>query len=73
VLDLETMAEDDIPLSRPHEQVALSPDGRLAYLTGGYSFANAGWDGISVVDLQRRSVAELTVPDRPLDIVVVPL
>ncbi|MDQ2998429.1 MAG: hypothetical protein M3R61_15450, partial [Chloroflexota bacterium] len=73
VLDLETMAEDNIPLSRPHEQVALSPDGRLAYVTGGHSFANAGWDGISVVDLQQRSVTELAVPDRPLAIVVVSL
>jgi YVTN family beta-propeller protein len=73
VLDLATMAEDDIPLSRPHEQVALSPDGRLAYVTGGHSFANAGWDGLSVVDLLRRSVTELAVPARPLDIKVLPL
>jgi YVTN family beta-propeller protein len=70
LLDLSTMDEVDIPLSRPHEQVALSPDGRLAYVTGGHSFANGGWDGLSVVDLARRSVTELPVPDRPLDIVV---
>jgi len=70
LLDLATMGEVDIPLSRPHEQVALSPDGRLAYVTGGHSFANGGWDGLSVVDLERRSVIELPVPDRPLDIVV---
>jgi YVTN family beta-propeller protein len=73
VLDLVTMAEDHIPLSRPHEQVVLSPDGRLAYVTGGHSFANGGWDGISVVDLQQRRVTEHPVPDRPLDIVVVRL
>jgi YVTN family beta-propeller protein len=70
VLHLATMAEDDIPLSRPHEQVAFSPDGRLAYVTGGYSFGNGGWDGISVVDIQRHSVTELAVPDRPLDIAI---
>jgi YVTN family beta-propeller protein len=70
VVDLVTMAEDDIPLSRPHEQVAISPDGRLAYVTGGHTFGNQGWDGISVVDFQRHSVAELAVPDRPLDIAI---
>jgi YVTN family beta-propeller protein len=70
VLDLATMTEEDIPLSRPHEQVALSPDGRLAYVTGGHSFANGGWDGLSAIDLERRSVTELAVPERPLDIVV---
>jgi YVTN family beta-propeller protein len=71
ILNLATMAEDQIPLSRPHEQVAFSPDGRLAYITGGHSFANGGWDGLSVVDLQQRSVTELPVPSRPLDIIVV--
>ena len=72
VLDLATMVEESIPLSRPHEQVALSPDGQLAYVTGGHSFGNAGWDGVSVVDLQRRSVTELAVPERPLDIQIFP-
>jgi DNA-binding beta-propeller fold protein YncE len=72
VLDLETMVEESIPLSRPHEQVAISPDGQLAYVTGGHSFGNAGWDGVSVVDLQRRSVTELAVPERPLDIQIFP-
>jgi len=72
VLDLATMAEDDIPLSRPHEQVALSPDGRMAYVTGGHTFGNAGWDGISVVNLDQRSVTELVVPDRPLGIQILP-
>jgi YVTN family beta-propeller protein len=70
LLDLSTMDEIDIPLTRPHEQVALSPDGRLAYVTGGHSFANGGWDGLSVVDLERLSVTELPVPDRPLDIAI---
>jgi hypothetical protein len=60
-------------MSRLHEQVALSPDGRLAYITGGHTFSNAGWDGVSVVDLQRRSVTDLAVPDRPLDIQILPL
>ncbi len=72
VLDLETQDESDIPLQRPHEDVVLSPDGRFAYLTGGFTFANGGWDGLSIVDLQRKTVTELPVPDRPLAIVVLP-
>jgi hypothetical protein len=70
MLDLDTLAEESIALARPHERVAISPDGRWAYLTGGYTFAGGGWDGLTIVDLQRRTVVELPVPDRPLDIVV---
>ena len=70
MLDLETQEEDHIPLQRPHEQVALSPDGRLAYLTGGFTFSDGGWDGLTIVDLQQETVTELPVPDRPLDIAV---
>ena len=72
ILDLETQDEDHIPLQRPHEQVALSPDGDVAYLTGGFTFANGGWDGIAIVDLRQETVTELPVPDRPLDIAVLP-
>jgi DNA-binding beta-propeller fold protein YncE len=70
IVDLASASEEHLPLSRPHEQVAVSHDGRWAYLTGGYSFANGGWDGLTVVDLQQRTTRELPVPDRPLDIVV---
>jgi YVTN family beta-propeller protein len=72
LLDLATLAEDEIALNRPHERVALSPDGRFAYLTGGYTFANQGWDGITVAELEQRTTREIAVPDRPLDIVVLP-
>jgi YVTN family beta-propeller protein len=71
VIDLETGEETIIPLARPHESVALSPDERTAYLTGGYTFANGGWDGITIVDLASGSNTEMEVPDRPLDIAVV--
>jgi YVTN family beta-propeller protein len=71
ILDLTRMAEEHIALSRPHEKVALSSDGCLAYVTGGHTFANGGWDGLSVVDLQQHSVTEIPVPDRPLDIAIV--
>ena len=69
-IDLATMTEAHVPLARPHERLALSPDGRHAYLAGGYSFADGGWDGITVVDLATRSVAALPVPARPLDVLV---
>jgi hypothetical protein len=48
--------------------VAVSPDGRWAYLTGGYLLG--GWDGLTIVDLQARTTRELPVPDRPQDIAV---
>ncbi|MBI3964125.1 MAG: hypothetical protein HY329_00700 [Chloroflexi bacterium] len=69
-VDLDHGREEILPLARPHESVALSPDGRRAFLTGGYLFADGGWDGITVVDLQTRSVGEIAVPDRPLDVAV---
>ena len=34
-IDLATLAESHVPLARPHERLALSPDGRHAYLAGG--------------------------------------
>jgi YVTN family beta-propeller protein len=71
ILDLASMVEQHIALSRPHEQVALSPDGCLAYVTGGHTFANGGWDGLSIVDLRRHTVTEIAVPDRPLAIAIV--
>jgi YVTN family beta-propeller protein len=71
ILDLTRMLEEHIALSRPHEQVALSPDGCLAYATGGHTFADGGWDGLSVVDLQQHTVTEIPVPDGPLDIAIV--
>jgi hypothetical protein len=72
-LDLSTGAEKHLPLRRSHERVAVSADGRWAYLTGGYTFADAGWDGLTVVDLWQQTIAaEVAVPERPLDIVALP-
>jgi DNA-binding beta-propeller fold protein YncE len=70
ILDLATGSERILPLTRPHEKVAVSPDGRTAYLTGGYSFANGGWDGITVIDLATGATREIAVPGLPLDVVV---
>jgi len=70
ILDIEKSTETHIPLTKPHENVVVSPDGRYAYVTGGYTFAGGGWDGITVVDLETRALREFSVPSRPLDIVV---
>ncbi len=72
ILDLATMIEDVIPLAHAHEDVVVSPDGRMAYVTGGHTFGGGGWDGVSVVDLQARTVRTIDVPDRPLAIVLLP-
>jgi YVTN family beta-propeller protein len=69
VFDTQTGRETILPLPRPHERVAVSPDGRQAYLTGGY-LLNGGWDGLTIVDLQTRKMRELNVPDSPQDIVI---
>jgi DNA-binding beta-propeller fold protein YncE len=69
-MNLRTGEQQLIPLARPHERVAFSPDERLAYLTGGYSFAGGGWNGITIVDLSNFSTREVAVGARPLDIVV---
>jgi len=71
ILDLDTGAEEIVPLARPHEQVAVSRDGRRAFLTGGY-LLTGGWDGLTVVDLETRATREVAVPDGPLDIALLP-
>jgi Glycine transporter len=73
ILDLSTTADKHLPLARPHERVAVSSDGHWGYLSGGYTFADGGWDGLTVIDLWQDTIAaELPVPDRPLDIVALP-
>lgn len=71
IFDLATGAEEIVPLVRPHEQVALSRDGRRAYLTGGY-LLTGGWDGLTVVDLETRATREVAVPGGPLDVALLP-
>jgi DNA-binding beta-propeller fold protein YncE len=70
VMELPTARQTIVPLDRPHERVAFSPDERFAYLTGGYSFAGGGWDGITVVDLQEQTATEIEVGKWPLDLLV---
>jgi YVTN family beta-propeller protein len=67
--DTHTKSEIVLKLARPHERMAVSPDGRWAYLTGGY-LLSGGFDGLTIVDLQSQTTSELAVPNRPLDIVI---
>ncbi|WP_411103981.1 YncE family protein [Streptomyces sp. cmx-4-9] len=62
-------AERVYPLDGPHEDVAVSPDGRTAYVTGGYT-REGHWNGISVVDLGTGAVRRLPAGTRPLGIAV---
>lgn len=68
VLDVGTYAERIFPLDRVHQMVAASADGRYAYLTGGVTYADTGWDGMTVVDLVSGDVRDFEVPDYPLDV-----
>lgn len=72
IYEWTTGTEIFVPLARAHEHVAVSLDGRWGYITGGHSFANGGWDGITVVDLVDLTLREIPIPNRPLDIVVIP-
>ncbi|MFF1510207.1 YncE family protein [Streptomyces sp. NPDC058326] len=57
------------PLEGPHESVAVSEDGRTAYVTGGFT-RDGYWDGLSVVDLDSGDTRRLAAGSRPLGIVV---
>lgn len=68
MLDIATYAEKIIPLARMHQMVASSADGRYAYLTGGVTYADTGWNGMTVVDLASGAVRDFEIPDYPLDV-----
>ncbi|GGT56708.1 lipoprotein [Streptomyces kurssanovii] len=58
-----------IPLDGPHEDVAVSADGRTAYVSGGFT-RDGYWNGLSIVDIATGDVTRLPVGVRPLGIVV---
>ncbi|MEV6581884.1 hypothetical protein AB0M92_27390 [Streptomyces sp. NPDC051582] len=62
-------AERTVPLEGPHEDVAVTADGRTAYVTGGFT-RDGHWDGITVVDLPSGTTRRLPAGERPLGIVV---
>ncbi|MEU8758740.1 YncE family protein [Streptomyces sp. NPDC048659] len=57
------------PLDGPHEDVAVSADGRTAYVTGGFT-RDGYWDGLTVVDLADGSTRRLAAGSRPLGVAV---
>ncbi|MZQ83986.1 hypothetical protein GQF01_17880 [Paenibacillus sp. 5J-6] len=68
VVDVESYVEKIFPLERMHQMVATSADGRYAYLTGGVTYADTGWNGMTVVDLVSGAVRDFELPDYPLDV-----
>ncbi len=60
-----------VPLDGPHEDVAVSKDGRTAYVTGGFT-RDGYWNGITVVDLddEESEPVRLEAGNRPLGIVI---
>ncbi|MFD0153012.1 YncE family protein [Streptomyces sp. NPDC127132] len=62
-------AERVYPLEGPHESVAVSEDGRTAYVTGGFT-RDGYWDGLTVIDLESGDTRRLAAGSRPLGIVV---
>ena len=70
IMELASGEQTIVSLNRPHERVAFSTDERTAWLTGGYSFAGGGWNGITEVDLEALTTREVPVGAWPLDILV---
>lgn len=70
VFDLRTGRERIVTLGRPHEDIAVGEDGKIAYLSGGYT--RGGWAGFTEVDLDSGRVRETRLDDRPLGIAIVP-
>ncbi|MFF8844252.1 hypothetical protein ACF08N_16285 [Streptomyces sp. NPDC015127] len=58
-----------VPLDGPHEAVAVSRDGRTAYVTGGFT-RDGYWNGITVVDLDSGDTRRVPAGERPLGIAV---
>ncbi|MDQ1012876.1 hypothetical protein QFZ82_007361 [Streptomyces sp. V4I23] len=58
-----------VPLDGPHEDVAVSRDGRTAYVTGGFT-RDGYWNGITVVDLHSGDTRRVPAGERPLGIAV---
>lgn len=70
VYELASRRERVLPLRRPHEDVAVSANGRTAHLTGGYT--RGGWSGMTVVTLANGLTRELRLPAEPLGIATIP-
>ncbi|WP_344339998.1 YncE family protein, partial [Kitasatospora putterlickiae] len=60
-----------VPLDGPHETVTLSPDGRTAYVSGGFT-REGGWNGLTLVDTADGRTTRLPVGRLPLTVAVLP-
>ncbi|MFD5087225.1 hypothetical protein ACFWOG_31875 [Kitasatospora sp. NPDC058406] len=60
-----------LPLDGPHETVTLSPDGRTAYVAGGFT-REGGWNGLTLVDTATGRTTRLPVGHLPLSVAVLP-
>lgn len=63
--------EHVVPLDGPHESVTLSPDGRTAYVSGGFT-RDGGWNGLTLVDTTTGTTTRLSVGRLPLAVAVLP-
>ncbi|MEV8317185.1 YncE family protein [Streptomyces sp. NPDC059900] len=61
--------EKVFPLEGPHEDVAVSDDGRTAYVTGGFT-RDGFWNGITVIDLENGDTRRLPAGERPLGVAI---
>lgn len=71
IVDLGTMKAKHIPLDKPHENVTVTKNGQTAILTGGFTYANQGWDGLTFVNLKTNEKKTIKVEDRPLDVKII--
>jgi YVTN family beta-propeller protein len=62
-------SERVVPLDGPHEDVAVSRDGRTAYVTGGFT-RDGYWNGVTVVDLASGDTRRVAAGERPLGVAV---
>ncbi|MGW0774917.1 hypothetical protein ACWD01_14960 [Streptomyces sp. NPDC002835] len=60
-------SERVVPLDGPHEDVAVSRDGRTAYVTGGFT-RDGYWNGVTVVDLASGDTRRVAAGERPLGV-----
>jgi hypothetical protein len=62
-------SERVVPLDGPHEDVAVSRDGRTAYVTGGFT-RDGYWNGVTVVDPASGDTRRVAAGERPLGLAV---
>ncbi|MCW2287405.1 YVTN family beta-propeller protein [Leucobacter luti] len=74
ILDLESGAEQVVPLALPHETVAVwrDADGAEYAAVAGGNTRDEGWDGVTLVALDGLATREIPVPGYPQVVVTYP-